>query len=145
MLAETVRRREARGIVMGLNERRAMKELQDVTFPERVREIEEICGASIDYEVDWSTLENDSEALRFLDNGSCHRINMALRAIGGDDMGRQAIREGLTLIKLANVPAIADMAILFTGGVLDMRCAYAKGTDGFFTDGAIREVLEQAL
>ena len=30
---------------MGLNERRKMKELQDVTFPGRVKEIEEICGA----------------------------------------------------------------------------------------------------
>ncbi len=130
---------------MGLNERRAIKELQDVTFPERVREIEEICGAPIAYEVDWSTLENDSEGLRFLDNGSCHRLNMALRTIGGDDMGRQAIREGLTLIKLANVPAVADMAISFAGGVLDMRCAYARGTEGFFSDGAIQQVLEQAL
>ena len=29
---------------MGLNERRKIKELQDVTFPGRVKEIEEICG-----------------------------------------------------------------------------------------------------
>lgn len=130
---------------MGLNERRAIKELQDVTFPERVREIEEICGAPIAYEVDWSSLESDSEGLRFVDNGSCHRLNMALRTIGGDDMGKQAIREGLRLIKLSNVSAIDDMAISFQGGVLEMHCAYAKGTEGFFSDGAIREVLEQAL
>lgn len=30
---------------MGLNERRKIRELQDTTFPERVREIEEICGS----------------------------------------------------------------------------------------------------
>ena len=31
---------------MGLNERRKIKELQEVTFPGRVKEIEEICGAA---------------------------------------------------------------------------------------------------
>ena len=32
---------------MGLNERRKMKELQEVTFPGRVKEIEEIATGSI--------------------------------------------------------------------------------------------------
>lgn len=32
---------------MGLNERRKIKELQDETFPGRVKEIQEICGADI--------------------------------------------------------------------------------------------------
>ena len=36
---------------MGLEERRKIKELQDVTLPGRVKEIEEICGKPIPYEV----------------------------------------------------------------------------------------------
>ncbi len=40
---------------MGLNERRKIKELQVQTFPGRVKEIEEICGAAIPYEVDWDS------------------------------------------------------------------------------------------
>jgi hypothetical protein len=74
---------------MGLNERRKIKELQDVAFPERVREIEEICGKAIPYEVDWDSLADDAEGLNFIDNLSCHRLNMALRVICCDDMGRQ--------------------------------------------------------
>jgi hypothetical protein len=130
---------------MGLNERRKIKELQDVTFPGRVKEIEEICGAPIPYEVDWDSLADDAQGLNFIDNLSCHRLNMALRSICLDDMGKSAVRDGLKLVKLKNVKDKADMKISFAGGVLEMHCAYALGAEGMFNDNAIREVLEKNL
>src|SRR5690348_15543906 len=120
---------------MGLNERRKIKELQDVTFPGRVQEIQEICGAPIPYDVDWETLADDAEALNFIDNISCHRLNMALRMICQDDMGKEAVRDGLKQVKLKNVKDKGSMSITFTGGVLEMHCAYALRTDGMFSDG----------
>jgi hypothetical protein len=130
---------------MGLQEKRKVKELQDITFPGRVKEIEEICGAPIPYEVDWDSLADDAEALNFIDNLSCHRLNMALRTIGHDDFGKSAIRDGLKLVKLKNVKDKADMKILFQNGVLEMNCAYALRTDGMFSDNEIRKVLEAGL
>ena len=130
---------------MGLNERRKIKELQEVTFPGRVKEIEEICGAPIPYEVDWESLSDDLEGLNFIDNLSCHRLNMALRAICVDDMGREAVREGLKLIKLKNVKDKSAMRITFDAGILEMHCAYALRTDGMFRDGEIRELLIKKL
>ena len=126
---------------MGLNERRKIKELQETTFPERVKEIQEICGKAIPYEVDWDSLADDAEGLNFIDNISCHRLNMALRTICIDDMGKEAVRDGLRLIKLKNVKDKADRKISFDGGVLEMHCAYALGTNGMFSDGEIRELL----
>src|SRR5438552_6155635 len=108
---------------MGLNERRKIKELQDVTLPGRVKEIEEICGKAIPYEVDWDSLADDAEALNFMDNISCHRLNMALRVICQDDMGKEAVRDGLRLIKLKNVKDRSAMKLSFDAGVLDMQCA----------------------
>lgn len=130
---------------MGLEERRRMKELREVTFPGRVREIEEICGAPISYEVDWDSLADDPEGLNFIDNISCHRLNMALRTICQDDLGKQAVREGLKKIKLVNVRNKADMKIAFAEGVLEMRCAYALRTDGMFGDNEIRQLLVKSL
>lgn len=86
---------------MGVNERRKIKELQDTTFPERTAELAEICGGgSITYEVDWESFADDMEALNFFDNLSCNYISMALRVICIDDLGKEAVREGLKLIKL---------------------------------------------
>jgi hypothetical protein len=130
---------------MGLNERRKIKELQEITFPERVKEIAEICGAPIPYDVDWDSLKDDMEALNFIDNISCHRLNMALRVICQDEMGKEAVRDGLKEIKLKNVKARDEMSLGFKDGVLEMRCAYALRTDGMFSDGEIRNLLIEKL
>jgi hypothetical protein len=129
---------------VGLNERRKIKELQDETLPGRVKEIAEICGSAIPYEVDWASFD-DMEALNFMDNISCHRLNMALRAICMDDMGKEAVRAGLKLVKLANVKDKAGMKMSFAGGALEMHCAYALHTDGMFSDGEIRTLLVDKL
>jgi hypothetical protein len=130
---------------MGLNERRKIKELQDTTLPERIKEIEEICGKPVPYEIDWDSLADDAEGLNFLDNISCHRLNMALRTICSDDMGKEAIRDSLNLVKLKNVKDKSTMKINFDGGVLEMHCAYALRTGGMYSDNEIREVLMAKL
>ena len=130
---------------MGLNERRKIKELQEVTFPGRVKEIEEICGKPIAYDVDWDSLADDAEGLNFIDNVSCHRLNMALRMICQDDLGKEAVRGGLKSVKLKNVKDKTAMRIDFQNGVLEMHCAYALGASGMFSDGEIRQLLEKSL
>ena len=130
---------------MGLNERRKVEELKTVTFPGREKEIEEICGKSIPYEIDWPSIADDAEALNFIDNISCHRLNMALRVICQDEMGKQAVRDGLKQIKLRNVKDKPSMKLSFENGVLEMACAYALRTDGMFSDNAIRELLVNKL
>src|SRR3954470_8371036 len=130
---------------MGLNERRKMEDLKTVTFPGRVKEIEEICGKAIPYDVDWESLADDGEGLNFIDNISCHRLNMALRVICQDDMGKQAVRDGLKSIKLKNVKDKSAMKMTFDDGVLEMHCAYAQRTDGMFSDNEIRELMVKKL
>ena len=130
---------------MGLIERRMLEELKTTTLPAREAEIAEICGTRIPYDVDWDSLANDAEALRFVDNVSCHRLNMALRMICTDALGRQAVSEGLKRVRLVNVAEPAGMAMRFEGGVLEMRCAYRHGAMGMHRDSDIRQLLEQGL
>jgi hypothetical protein len=130
---------------MGMNERRKIKELQDTTFPARVEDIKEICGAAIPYEVDWESLADDAEGLNFIDNLSCHRLNMALRVICRDDLGKAAVRDGLKLIKLKNVKDKAAMKMTMQSGTLEMHCAYALKSDGMFSDSEIQKLLEEKL
>jgi hypothetical protein len=70
---------------------------------------------------------------------------MALRTICIDDLGKEAVRDGLRLIKLKNVKDKAAMQINFDDGILEMHCAYALRTDGMYSDGEIREVLVAKL
>ena|ERR1051326_8781340 len=130
---------------MGLPERRKIKELQETTFPGRVKEIEEICGAPIPYDVDWDSFSDDMEALNFVDNISCHRLNMALRVMCQDDLGKEAVRDSLKKVKLKNVKTKDQMSMTFGDGVLEMHCAYAQRTDGMYSDNEIRSLLEKNL
>ena len=130
---------------MGLAEKRKIKELQETVLPGREKEIEEICGASIPYDVDWDSLADDAEGLNFLDNLSCHRLNMALRVICQDDLRKEAVRETLKKVKLKNVKSRDEMAMTFSNNTLEMHCAYALRTDGMFDDGQIRELLMKNL
>src|SRR5579863_6225364 len=126
---------------MGLEERRMIKELQDVTLPGRIKEIEEICGAAIPYDVDWTSLADDKAGLNFLDNLSCHRLNMALRVICSDELGKEAVREAVHKIRLRNVETADEKSLSFAKGAFEMACAYALGLDGAFSDNEIRELL----
>lgn len=130
---------------MGLAERRKIKEIQDTVLPGRVKEIEEICGAAIPYDVDWESFSDDLEGLNFMDNLSCHRLNMALRVICQDDMGKEAVRDSIKTVKLKNVKTRNEMKISLEGGVLEMHCAYALRTDGMFSDNEIREYIMKKL
>jgi len=130
---------------MGLEERRMIKELQEVTLPGRVKEIEEICGAPIPYDVDWPSLSDDKTGLNFLDNISCHRLNMALRVICSDDMGKEAVRDGLKKVRLVNVKSEAEKTMTFEGGVLEMHVPYALGGSALISDNEIRELLLKGL
>ena len=64
---------------MGLNGPRKIRELQEKFFPERTRELEEITGSPIGYEVGWASFEDDVEGLNFLDNLSCGRTKSCSR------------------------------------------------------------------
>jgi len=130
---------------MGLQERQMIRDLTEKTLPEREKEITEICGGTARYEVDWDSMSNDAEALRFLDNLSCHRLNMALRTIALDPMGKDALRDGLKTVKLRNVKTKEEMKMEFNNGVLEMHCAYALRTDGMFNDGEIYKKLMGGL
>jgi hypothetical protein len=130
---------------MGLQERRKIRDLQVTILPERSREIAKICGQSIPYEVDWASLENDVDALNYLDNLSCHRVSMALRAICMGDRGREAVRGNLKLVRLRNVPDASQLHIHFSNGVLEMHCAYAQRMSGMHSDDTIRAVLLAAM
>jgi hypothetical protein len=130
---------------MGLNERRKIKEYQDTILPDRHKELSEICGTEIPYEVDWDSFADDLEALNFLDNLSFHRINMAFRVICTDALGKEAVHEGLKVIRLKNVHDKQDMRLTFEDGVLEMHLAYALRTEGMYSDNEIREAVIAGL
>lgn len=128
---------------MGLEERRKIKELKEVAIPERERELKEITGADICYEVDWESF--DLEALNFLDNLSCFRVAMAMRVVCSDELGKEAVAEGVKRIRLKNAKTVEEMKLGLSDGVLELHNAHALRTSGMHSDNAIRDILVKNL
>ena len=130
---------------MGLAERRKITEVEEEVPPGRVREIEEICGATVPYEVNWASLGDDATALNFMDNLSCHRLNMALRMICQDEMVKEAVRSAIKKVKLKNVATPAQRCLMLKAGLPEMHCDYTPGTGGMNSDSDIQACLETKL
>ena len=130
---------------MGLQERQKIKEYQDKIVPDRRKELAELSGSDIAYDVDWDSFSDDLTAITFLDNLAFHRVNMAFRHLGNDQVVKDAVRDGLKTIRLKNVKDKSAMAITFSGGVLEMHCAYGLRLDCIYNENDIHKVLVAGL
>jgi hypothetical protein len=130
---------------MGLEEKRKIKEFQDTIVPKRQKELAEICGCEIAYDVDWNSFADDMPALNFFDNLAFHRINMAFRQLCTDQLAKDGIKESLKTIRLKNVKDKSAMKLGFDSGVLEMHCAYGLRLDGVYQEGPIGKLVSEKL
>lgn len=123
-----------------------MKAATEGWLPKREQELTEISGGGkIPYEVDWSSFDNDAKGIEWLEHNGPQQVSAALRGICHDDLGKEAIREGLKKVVLRNTAEPADKKVGFAGGVLELTCAFAKSPGGRFSDGEIRTCLMAGL
>lgn len=130
---------------MGLAEKRAMKAAQDGWLPAREKELTEISGGAIRYEVDWDSFATDAKGIEWLEHNGPQQVSAALRGICHDALGKEAIQAGLKTVLLRNVAKVEEKQVTFQGGVLELRCAYAQSPGGRFNDREIRTCLEAGL
>jgi hypothetical protein len=134
-----------RNIVMGLIEKRLIKQGQEEWVPMAQKELRELTGGEQVYEVDWSTFTTDAEGLQNVQNQGLRRINGAFRNICRDELGKEAANEGVAKILLKNVANPSEKSISIADRVITVQCAWAKGSDGYFSDGELTRTIEKLL
>ncbi len=130
---------------MGMLEKRAIKAAQEGWLPRRQSELNEICGTEVPYDIEWESFANDEKGIKWIEHNGPHQVSAAFRGICTDDVGREAVQEGLTKIVLSNVEEIADKSLTCADGVLHLCCAFAKSPRGRFTYQEIQKCLEEVL
>jgi len=111
-------------------------------IPERTKEITEIFGSPITYQINWDTFETVND-FNFLDNCAPHRINMAFRCMDATLKGKlQALP--LKVIRLINIKDKTKKELKFNpANELQLSCAFGSGLDGCFGDNDISSVLKK--
>lgn len=90
---------------MGLAERRALKEFQDSSFPELQRKIVEAAGFDVELEIEWDSVAEDGYSHMYSENLPKVYFEPLIEALGqitADDMGKDALKEGLEKIVICN-------------------------------------------
>ncbi len=130
---------------MGLKEKREMAAALEKWLPARQKELQEICGAEIPFDIDWDSFADDAKGISWLEHNGPQQVINACRAICTDAVGKEAVQEGIKKVALKNVPEVEDRKMTLADGVLELQCAFAKSPQGRFSYEAIRVYLEESL
>jgi len=129
--------------VLGLRTNQKLLLLQNKQLPERTAELLEAFGAPLTYVVDYKSFTTETE-LNYVDNISCHRINMAFRCL--DAATRTELKNWLKVVSLKNVKDVKakHLEVDASRGELAITCAYELGLNGAFSDNEILRALKAA-
>lgn len=135
---------------MGLAERRASKEFQDNDFPALRNEIHELAGFPVPVEVSWDQLAVEGQTGYYKEAWTevfFKPVIEALRQIGRDDMGKEALKSGLKKIEFRNSADAASpsSAITFENGELVIDHKLSNVGDTQDRTKYIIEIVEKGL
>ena len=135
---------------MGLAERRASKEFQDKTYPALQAEIQKLAGTPLPIEINWEQLAKEESAHLYAESWPdlyFKPVIEALRQITRDQMGKDAIKDGLKKIEIRNSKGAYSPhnAITFENGTLAIDHDLSNVGDTQGRTDYIIEILEKKL
>ena len=135
---------------MGLAERRATKEFQDKQFPELSTEIQKLAGFPVPIEVTWDQLAVEGRSNLYKESWPelyFKPVIEALRQIGRDQMGKDAIKAGLKKVEFRNSKGAYSptSAITFHDGQLTIDHDLSNVGDTKARADYIIEIVEKDL
>lgn len=135
---------------MGLAERRAVKAYQDNHFPALKQAIDSAAGFEVPMTVDWASLGVEGYAHMYEEAFGkvfFEPLVGAFQSICRDDMGREALKEGLKQVVICNKSGLySESAIRFEDGVLTIdHEPITNLSDVQLRQDYIVQVLERAL
>ncbi|HWO22310.1 MAG TPA: hypothetical protein VNO30_26305 [Kofleriaceae bacterium] len=135
---------------MGLAERRATKEFQDKHLPELTKEVQKHAGFEVPIEVNWDQLAVEGQSSAYKEYWTevfFNPVIEALRQVGRDDMGKEALKSGLKKIEFRNSAGYYSpgSAISFEGGAIVIDHDYSNLGDTKDRTQYLVEIVEKGL
>ena len=129
---------------MGLIEKRAIAKMRDNVVPRYEGELQKIAGDQVSYEIIWESFLHDITALENLEEKCFRVINDIFKKITVDDIGKEAVAEGVTQIRISNGTVANINEFTLKEGVLDVPWDWS-GWPGSFYPKTVQEKIETLL
>ncbi|MBE9041206.1 hypothetical protein IQ235_10490 [Oscillatoriales cyanobacterium LEGE 11467] len=131
---------------MGLREKRIIHQLQNKTIPAYEAAWAKKAGTKIKLQVDWDSFSDcNEEILERVERFGLKKISEAIDAVCVDNLGKEAIQDGLKAIDLKHVPDRASVAASMANTTLKVCVDFSDIYKGYVSEFTIQEVLENGL
>jgi hypothetical protein len=130
---------------MGLAERQFIANLKEKRVPYHQKNLAEVVGREIAIDVAWDTIENDGEALKFIESTGIEPAAVALRKIARKPLGKEAISEAIDTLRIVHSADPAAKSVTLEQGVLTVTAAYVKDFDGRYSENDLEKTFEALL
>lgn len=125
---------------MGLREKIHIERLQKEVLPNHNENLQNQIGASIALEPDWSSFEKNESACLSLDSFLSTIIN-GIEPIARAEVGREALKEGLSKIVIRNLDTPGEKRIALADKVLLIETAMGGDNYGLVQSAEIQNFL----
>ena len=129
---------------MGLIEKRAIAKIRDNIVPRYEAELKQIAGEQISYEMNWESFLHDITALENLEEKCFRVLNDIFKKITFDDIGTEAVQEGVQKIHISNAKNAAVSEFSLQDGVLDIPWDWSGFGNSFYPK-TVQEKIETLL
>ena len=130
---------------MGLKEKQHIARIQEENVPGYNQQLQERLGTDAHFDVDWTTFEEDIEALYGLD-GFMNVVWNGIEAVTRDSVGKQAVAEAVKRVVIVNVQDVGEKAISVEDGAFRLQAALGNDNwDGRISSNEVQEYLENNL
>ncbi len=130
---------------MGLETKRAIKEVIEKALPEYASMITEAAGKDIPFEFNWESFGNNAENIRRVEKMFLRIIADALKEICSDELGKEAVNESIHQISLTNVEEKDQIDISLSEGCVQVKIAFELEFGGDFTVNEFNSQITAAL
>lgn len=129
---------------MGLAEKRQLAKVRDEIVPQYQKEISEIVGSKIAYDIDWDSFADNLDAMENLEPKALKPMNEMFRKITIDKIGKDAVKQSIQTIRLSQGSEANISNFTLQEGVLNLPWDWVGWGGSFYLD-SVQEKLESML
>ncbi|MGO3706989.1 MAG: hypothetical protein ACTJGD_03480 [Mesonia hippocampi] len=131
---------------MGLQEKKAIKMVEDQYLVNYQKEINEIVGKELPITIHWDTFE--LEFIKFVPSVCLQRLTDSLKEVCKEDFAKEAVQEGIDGVEVFCIPdenAADNKELKIDGKVFKLTACWGGHHSGYYPDIAIKNFLEENL
>lgn len=129
---------------MGLAEKKRIKSIEEQEIVDIKKSLNDTLEKTVDININWDTFETVKQ-IQEIPYQCLKRLFEGLKKIAADDMGKEALQESLTAIKINNISDSAAKKITLEDNVLIIDANWEDFGSGIFTPEDYTKQIENLL